>query len=455
MSSYQIYTRQLQWLTLCGLNQPGSAIAPQNIRDVITTIQSDIHTHIYRELEYAPLSASIKETLKKIHPPQETSPILWKEIRRTMAVLTEQAQLLNTLTSNTPNPKNNDVKPRSIKNTQKKPKATSPFSAPKEEYKTIPMTLTLPNYLDFLASDLAQKIKDIQTNIAIEYGFTPPNINMLFSDISSYTLQFKKIRLGEGFIPEQYFFALAPKDNIDESLDVEPTYGKKGAWISEKEHPEGWRVISPLLILESHIHDMIVRDVQPLFDWGAFNTIIAQLEENHPKLINKVIPNVLSRKQLFDIYASLLAEDIPIHHHEHLLKTVYAFRSKNKGTQFLVEQIRRALFDPMRLDSTYLYATLSKPLEKILRQGLARTETKESFKIDQPILDRLVQTLTELHTQSKNMLVLIVPPPLRSALQALIAPQRFSMMRLLSTDDIEPSPERYYAEIALNEVLYR
>ena len=470
MSIYRTYITQLQWIKLSALEQHGSSIAPKEIQATIIHLQQEIQACIHKELKNAPFPQSTKEVLYTQSSPKRTKAILWKELLHTAVVLIEQAELLSVLTPQNINKTPLRVQQKNIQTEIKrkeekdpkrttpapsKNKATSPFSFSKEDRKTPPITLTLPQHLQILASTLPPKLNIIQSNLAIEYGFVPPNINILFSTDSSYTLHFKNTLLGEGIIPKKYFFALAPQESNDDDLLKEPAYGKKGRWIATEEDSDGWRVITPLLILESHIHEIIMRNIQLVFDWGAFNIIIEQLEENHPALISKVLPNILSRKQLFDIYTSLLAEDIPINNHEPLLKTIYAFRSKNKGIQFLIEQIRRHLFDPMRLDSQYLYATLSKPLEKILRQGLVRTSTKESFKIDKPILERLLQTITELEAQCSEMLVLIVPSPLRAPMQALITPHRFSSMRLLSNDDIEPPPERHYADISLNEVLYR
>jgi flagellar biosynthesis component FlhA len=175
------------------------------------------------------------------------------------------------------------------------------------------------------------------------------------------------------------------------------------------------------------------------------------LEEEHGTLLKKIIPPIISRKQLFEIYTTILAEDIPLRKHEIILKTLYAFRSKKMGVQVLSELIRRHLFDPLRLDSEYRYSTISKPLEKILRQGLVRTDIKHFFRIDEPILERLVETITELKGKCPYMLVIIVSPPLRSALQALIHPHRISNLRILSTDDIAPPPERHFALLALND----
>ena len=69
---------------------------------------------------------------------------------------------------------------------------------------------------------------------------------------------------------------------------------------------------------------------------------------------------------------------------------------------------------------------MTKSLEKILRQGLVLSEQKQYFRIDEPILERLVATITHLKTQCPTMLALIVPIPLRAAFQALIHPHRIT-----------------------------
>ncbi|MAA80144.1 MAG: hypothetical protein CL916_12895 [Deltaproteobacteria bacterium] len=453
MSKYRTIITQLEWIKLSTMETQGRTLVSPTIQECIQAIQKDIRSDIRLHIQTAPLSPVIIESLRTHVPQDERTTILWKELKKDIDILIEQAQLLDSIIPTTPQlepTKEISVQP------SKKHIAHSPFAPQKEAPPTPPITLFLPNHLSFIKAELTTRLEETRTNIAIEYGCTIPIIECEHSDNLDYELLFKNLSLGKGHIPQTPFFALAPAEQQEqELLSTEPAYHKRGVWLAKDQRKDDWKIISPTLILESHVHELIVRNIHKVFDWNSFNHITEQLEQNHPDLIGKVIPDVLSRKQLFEIYASLLREDIPIHNHESLLKTIYVFRSKNKGTQFLVEQIRRRLFDPARIDSNYQYATLSKPLEKLLRQALTKTSTKESFKIDEAIRTRIIQTVTELSTQSTSMILLMVPPPLRPAMQSLFTPHNLHEMRLLSTDDLTPAPDRLFAELTLNEVLYR
>ena len=453
MSKYHTIITQLQWMKLSTMETKGRTVVTPDIKEWVQTIQAKIRSDIRTNLQNAPLSPILIKSLGKHVAQQTETSVLWKELRNDIDILIKQAQLLDTLL-----PAQESTASAKAKSapTIRKSVATSPFSPQKEDTPSPPIKLILPEHLSFITSELATRLTEVRTNIAIEYGCSIPEIEFEQSEDQNYHLRFRKIEFGSGHIPPKPFFALAPESSEhEESLDQEPAYGKKGMWINKDQKKDDWRIISPVLILESHIHEMLVRNIHTVFDWNAFNQIIAQLEENHADLIKKVLPTVLSRKQLFDIYSALLREDIPINNHEPLLKTIYAFRSQNKGTQFLVERIRRRLFDPSRIDANYQYATLSKPLEKLLRQALTRTSTKESFKLDDAIRSRIIQTITELAQQSSSVMLIMVPPPLRPAMQSLIASHNLYDMRLLSTDDLTLDPSRLFAELTLNEVLYR
>ena len=453
MSKYHTIITQLQWIKLSTIETKGRTIVSPAIQEWIQAMQTEIRNDIRTNLPKAPLTKTLINSLCGHIPQQANTSILWKELHNDIDTLIKQAQLLEAILpsqSKVVTPKTTPI------STVKKTKATSPFAPQKEETQTSFIKLSLPEHLSFIQEELGKRLEEMRTNIAIEYGCNVPKVEFEHVKAPNYTLRFRKTQLGTGHIPQAPFFALAPEESENEdNLDIEPAYGKKGMWLTKNQKKDDWRIISPVLILESHIHEILIRNVHTVFDWNAFDQIIAQLEDNHSDLISKVIPGVLSRKQLFDIYAALLREDIPINNHEVLLKTIYAFRSKNKGTQFLVERIRRRLFDPSRIDANYQYATLSKPLEKLLRQALTRTNTKESFKIDEAIRSRIIQTITELSQQSSSVMLLMVPPPLHPAMQSLIASQNLYDMRLLSTDDLNPDSSKLFAELTLNEVLYR
>ena len=453
MSDYRTIITQLQWMKLSTMEIEGRTIVSQDINEWVQTIQAKIRSDIRTNLKNAPLPPILVKSLSAHVSQQTKTSVLWKELRNDIDVLVKQAQLLDTLL---PTQENTALIKEKVAPTIKKSVATSPFSPSQEDTPSPPIQLILPEHLSSIQLELTKRLTEVRTNIAIEYGCSIPEIEFEQSEDQNYHLRFRKTELGTGHIPQKNFFALAPEDSEhEENLDQEPAYGKKGVWLSKEQKKDDWRIISPVLILESHIHEMIVRNIHTVFDWNAFNQIVAQLEENHADLIKKVLPTVLSRKQLFNIYTALLREDIPINNHEPLLKTIYAFRSQNKGTQFLVERIRRRLFDPSRIDANYRYATLSKPLEKLLRQALTRNSTKESFKIDDAIRSRIIQTITELAQQSSSVMLVMVPPPLRPAMQSLIASHNLYDMRLLSTDDFTLDPSRLFAELTLNEVLYR
>ena len=458
MSNYHTIITQLQWIKLSSMEAKGGTVVSPIIQETIQSIQTKIRSDIRTNITNAPLSLEIVKSLLTHIPQRSNTSMLWKELKENIDVLLQQAQLLDTLVvpKSDTSPESN---PTVLKPTVKKVKktvATSPFSPTKEDVPQYHLTLFLPKHLSFVQLELESRLKDTRTNIAIEYGYSIPKIDIQQSDDLHYTLCYRQKQLGQGHIPESPFFALAPKEHaLEDNLDVEPAYGKKGIWLGKNQSKENWRVISPTLILESHVHEILIRNIHVVFDWNSFHQIIAQLEENHVDLLNKVIPSVLTRKQLFDIYTALLHEDVPINNQEALLKTIYAFRTQNKGTQFLVERIRRRLFDPNRIDANYQYATLSKPFEKLLRQALTRSKTKESFKIDDAVRSRIIQTITELSQQSSSVMLLIVPPPLRPAMQLLITPHNLRDVRVLSTDDLNPITDRLFAELTLNEVLYR
>ena len=481
---------RLSMITMCSLDQNAGDLVPTCIRTEIASIRETLTQKLGTILEQDTIFSDDMraELLSQLsHVPY---PLLWREIHQELTILRKRASLLESL--NIPLfviPTEPDIIPLPFepqttvmeqqaekKNEPETPAATEPREEKKEERPDLqntevkakpvphvdmlsftqeepltPIILSLPTSLTSLRPSLQKSVEELSKNIVLDYGFPLPQIEIKIDDSTeNYRLQFKQLLIGEGTLDPNLCFAIAPEGE-EKATAKEPAYGKKGYWIPKGTEKKECTIIEPSLILESHIHEIVVQNIHLFFDWNAFNKIIATLEEEHGALLKKIIPPILSRKQLFEVYTTLLSEDIPLHKHDVILKTLYAFRSKSMGVQVLVEQIRRHLFDPMRLDPDYQYATLSKSLEKLLRQGLVQSNQKHFFRIDEPILEKMLETISNVRTLCPHMLVLLVPPPLRAALQVQLHPYRIPNIRVLTTENIVPPPERHFAIISLNE----
>jgi|GEM_PF-3666292 len=469
----------LALLSLCAREQNEGAIVPDAIRKELSMIREQTTQQLkeYIASEENLTSKSILSVMQDTLKAPTPLPILWKEVVNECAILQGRLRFLQQYAFSALEPSRTYIDDSSEESLHSEdieenadpiidnsiavsapPKQIISRHLPHEDNPSKPIVLSISPDLLEVARNLKNTFEEITINVEEEFGFIlPPFVIQELHDVTQkYGLHFRNHPIYEGSIDPTRSFALAPHGYESKTpMDTEPAYRKQGYWIPAGEEKPGFRLIEASLILESHIHEIVRQNIHLLFDWNAFNQIISKLELERNPLLKKLIPSIISRRQLFEIYTTLLAEDIPIHKHEVILKTIYAFRSRSLGPQVMTEQVRKHLFNYLRLEADYCYATMTKSLEKILRQGLILNDQKHYFRIEEPILERLIATITHLKNQCPVMLAIIVPIPLRAALQALLHPHRIMGLKIVTKADLVDIEFRHhYATLSLNDFTY-
>ncbi|MEC7985852.1 MAG: FHIPEP family type III secretion protein, partial [Myxococcota bacterium] len=327
---------------------------------------------------------------------------------------------------------------------------------------TLHFTLRIGTNLNEKLKDLPIEIESIRKELSEDYGFSVPKIQIEVHEELDYSYEvfMKKIKLSSIQLHEHKKFAIpspssSPVPNVEAT--AEPAYGKMGYWVDLKDvnalKEDGYSIIDSKLLLSTHIQEILRNHLPQLFRWEEFNLYLEECTQQFPKLVKKIIPRQISRRQFYNLVLNLLREDISIQNKKALLYTLDDEKISSFDSALLTETVRLKLLDLSRFEEPIQYITLGKTLENILRQALICTPNALHLKLDPIIIEKLTQTLKALQKHPiQGSLVLITPPLIRGALQRTLQKSSSLKVTILSQAEV-PHLEKYnhFATLSLSQ----
>jgi len=189
---------------------------------------------------------------------------------------------------------------------------------------------------------------------------------------------------------------------IDGIETVEPAFGLPARWIQEgdKDRAEllGYTVIDAASVLITHLTETLKRTAGELLSRDDVKTLVDNLKEQAPAVVEELIPNQLSLGQVQRILASLLREGVPIRNLQTILEGLADASIETKDARQLTEQVRtriaRTICEP-HLDQTgTLHAVFLDPdLERNLSEALSGNDGVNN--LPQGFLGKFVDSTAE------------------------------------------------------------
>jgi flagellar biosynthesis protein FlhA len=250
-----------------------------------------------------------------------------------------------------------------------------------------PLCLELPYRLIPLVdkgdeSDLIKRIRAIRRKFVSEVGFLTPSVHIrdnLQLPAETYRVLLFGAEIGRGQCLPDKLLAIYPSGNVKELAGVkvkDPTYGMPAVWIDRGQRDDamalGYTVVEPAVVMTTHLDQLIRSHSQDLLGRQETQDLIEHYRSSYPKLIEDVVPKVVSVATLQKILQLLLEEDVPVKD----LRTILEVASENPGL----------LSDPVNVLGPVRYALRRTITQEVFGESL-------DFKVLglHPDFDRLIE----------------------------------------------------------------
>lgn len=302
--------------------------------------------------------------------------------------------------------------------------------------------------------DLFDRLVMIRRQIALELGVVIPMIRLrdfIQLDANEYIVKIKGSKVAGGSIMFDHYLAMNP-GNVEGEIKgietIEPAFGLPALWIndSEREKAEiyGYTVVDPSSIISTHLTEILKKHVHELLGRDEVKSLIDNLRETSPTVVDELIPNIMSVGEVQKVLANLLREGISIRNLLTILETLADNALTNRDVNILTEYVRQSL--SRYITSTYItdqYArvvTLDQNLEATLMESIQQTDGGSYMSLPPDVSQGL---LNNLAVQIQNLLSLgeqpiVVTAPIVRFYFKRLTEQMIPDLIVLSYNEIEP-----------------
>jgi len=306
--------------------------------------------------------------------------------------------------------------------------------------------------------ELLDRIKSIRRQFALEYGFIVPPLHIrdnLQSKPNEYSVLIKGVKVAGGEVWMNHHLAMDPGTGVEPipgTRTTEPTFGLPALWISdankERAKSAGYTVVDISTVLTTHIKEVIKSHASELLGRQEVNALMDNFKQTSPKVVEELVPGVLTLGQVQRVLQNLLKEQVSIRDLGTVLETLADWGAVTKDTDILTEYCRQALARP--ITQQYLTGegklpviTLAKKVEDIVQDSIKQTSHGAYLAMEPATAQRILDTVKkemEKFSILNYQPVLVVAPPVRLHLRRLM--ERFiPNLVVLSHNEVLTSAE--------------
>ncbi|WP_317201006.1 flagellar biosynthesis protein FlhA [Janthinobacterium sp.] len=300
--------------------------------------------------------------------------------------------------------------------------------------------------------ELLKRIKGIRKKFAQEVGFLAPPVHIrdnLELKPSAYRITLKGVEVGTGEAFNGQFLAINPgmaSGNLPGLVTNDPAFGLPATWIEaglrDQAQAMGYTVVDAGTVVATHLNHLITSHASELLGRAEVQSLLDHLGKDAPKLVEDLVPKLVSLSTLQKVLQNLLIEGVHIRDMRSIIETLAEHAVHTQDPSELTALVRvalgRAIVQQLFPGAAELSVmTLDNRLERLLMQALS-TGGADGAGIEPGLADTIAQQ-AGLAAQQQEALgltpVLLVPAPLRALLSRFLR-RALPQLKVLSHAEI-------------------
>ena len=296
--------------------------------------------------------------------------------------------------------------------------------------------------------ELLVRIASMRKQIASELGLLIPPVHVrddLRLATGAYKIVVSGVELASGQTMVGHLLAIDPSGRATSGIEgqsvIEPTFGLPAKWIATSERGRaeaaGCTVVAPSAVVATHLTEIIRRHAADLLGRREAQELLDIAARSDEKVVEELIPHLLSVGEVIAVLRNLLAENISIRDMRTILETLADHAAKIKEPDELTELVRERLSRRITRehttgDGTLRPMVLSPESEDLFRAGTAR---------DAAGLSRLTAALERRARAAADRdepALLVVAPDIRRAV-AGVAARHVPGLAVMSYREVDPN----------------
>jgi flagellar biosynthesis protein FlhA len=301
---------------------------------------------------------------------------------------------------------------------------------------------------------LLARIRALRNNLAQQLGFIVPPVHITDNvrlKPREYVLSLRGVEVARWEMHNDNLLAISSEVSPPPLVGTatrEPAFGVSALWIAPALESQalaaGYAVVDQTSVLATHLAEVVKQHAAELLTRQETKRLLDRLAESHPKLVEELVPKLLSLGEVQKVLQQLLREQVSVRDLPAILETLLDTAVANKSPVQLVEAVRqalgRALVRPLLHDDGGLRVfTLDSTIEEELGRAFS-PQTAAGAVLQPSLVRRLLDGLRRLAGDQAAVTspVLLCSTPARFHLKRLLEPFMPKLV-VLSPGEIPPA----------------
>jgi len=283
--------------------------------------------------------------------------------------------------------------------------------------------------------DLLTRIKGVRRKFAQEVGFLPPPVHVrdnLELKPSGYRITLRGVIVGEGDAFPGMYLAINPggiTTPLIGTATTDPAFGLPAHWIDEQQKETaqmvGFTVVDSETVMATHLSHLMQVQASKLLSRTETQQLVEHVAKLAPKLIEEVVPKMVSIAVFQKVLQLLLDESVHIRDIRTIIESIAEHASTTIDPAELARRVRVAL-SPAIVQQIYgptrelNVIAIDPGLERLLVQALGSASGPA---LDPGVAEMLTRNAAETAMKQEEVGVpacLLVPDQIRSAISRLV-----------------------------------
>src|SRR5277367_5846606 len=197
------------------------------------------------------------------------------------------------------------------------------------------------------------RVRTLRRHLASEMGFLVPPIHIsdnLRLKPREYVFSLRGIEIGRWQTEGNFLLAVSHDPEarpVPGKETREPAFGASARWIQpgleDQAIAAGYSVVDQVTVISTHLAEMVRQHAHELLGRAETKRLLDTMNESHPKLVEELVPKLLSLGEVQKVLQQLLREGVSILDMGAILEALVEAAPVSKALPQMVEAVRQAI----------------------------------------------------------------------------------------------------------------
>ena len=301
-------------------------------------------------------------------------------------------------------------------------------------------------------SPLLRRIAAIRRQLVLELGYLLPPVRVtdnLSLRSREYLVSLKGSEIARFEMPQGCELAIQPGKTaapIEGLATREPAFGIAAYWIrseqAESARSAGYTVVDAVSVLGTHLAELIRQYAHELFSRQDAKKVLDRVAEEHPKVVEDLVPKLLPLAAVQRVLLNLLRERVSIRDAVSILEALGEAANLTKNsvllTEYVRQSMRRVVVKPYLNAGGELPAYLLDPaLEQVVESGVEHGEHASHSNLAPQVIRDILERIRRAIGSPETPVVALTTSGARHFLRQLVEPSMANLF-FVSHNEIPP-----------------